>query len=114
MNLKHLLTFMLVLVPTSVFASQKYWDRSLTILLAEGQEDCYFLPNVKATQEVDVEFQVCKKSVKIYYTFKLFSILIYLHRYFIQSIVKSKVILVIKPKTIYHSLNYKPKNLLLE
>jgi len=64
MSLKHFLTLAAILVPTSVFASQKYWDRSLTVLLAEGQEDCYYLPNVKATQEVDVEYQVTNsKSV---------------------------------------------------
>ena len=42
----------------SALAAQKYWDRSITILLPEGQEDCYFLPNVKAKQDVDIEFQV--------------------------------------------------------
>jgi len=53
-----------ILVSMSVFCTAKYWDRSLTILLAEGQEDCYFLPNVKATNEVDVEYQVTNtKSV---------------------------------------------------
>ena len=58
MSLKYLVTLAAIFVPTSVFAAQKYWDRSLTILLAEGKEDCYFLPNIKTTQEVDVEYQV--------------------------------------------------------
>ena len=58
MSLKYLVTLAAIFVPTSVFAAQKYWDRSLTILLAEGKEDCYFLPNIKETQEVDVEYQV--------------------------------------------------------
>ena len=51
-----LLTFLLG--QKCVFATQKYWDRSITVLIPEGQEDCYFLPNVKITQEVDIEFQV--------------------------------------------------------
>ena len=41
-----------------VLGSQKYWERSMTLLIAQGQEDCYFLPNVKAKQNVEIEFQV--------------------------------------------------------
>jgi len=64
MSLIQLVRLAVILVSMSVFATAKYWDRSLTILLAEGQEDCYFLPNVKATNEVDVEYQVTNtKSV---------------------------------------------------
>ena len=59
MSLIHLVRLAVILVSMSVFVKAKYWDRSITILLAEGQEDCYFLPNVKATNEVDVEYQVC-------------------------------------------------------
>jgi len=58
MSLKYLVTLAAIFLPTSVFAAKQYWDRSLTILLAEGKEDCYFLPNIKETQEVDVEYQV--------------------------------------------------------
>ena len=58
MHLTNLVTLTAILGQTSVFASQKYWDRSITLLIPEGQEDCYFLPNIKAMHEVDVEFQV--------------------------------------------------------
>lgn len=62
MSLIHLVRLAVILVSVfsmSVFSAAKYWDRSITILLAEGQEDCYFVPNVKTTNEVDVEYQVC-------------------------------------------------------
>ena len=60
---KHLVIFTLFLVPSTVFSkSHKYWDRDLTILLAEGAEDCYFLPNIKATNEIDIEYQVSLNS----------------------------------------------------
>ena len=68
MSLKYLVTLAAIFVPTSVFAAKQYWDRSLTILLAEGKEDCYFLPNIKATQEVDVEYQV-----RIYFWYFLYA-----------------------------------------
>ena len=61
MGWKHLLTITLFFIPASVFSkSHKYWDRDLTVLLAEGAEDCYFLPNIKATNEIDIEYQVSK------------------------------------------------------
>lgn len=67
MSLIHLVRLAVILVSVfsmSVFSAAKYWDRSITILLAEGQEDCYFVPNVKTTNEVDVEYQVTNtKSV---------------------------------------------------
>ena len=68
MSLKYLVTLAAIFVPTSVFAAKQYWDRSLTILLAEGKEDCYFLPNIKQTQEVDVEYQV-----RIYFWYFLYA-----------------------------------------
>ena len=59
MGLKHLVTIALIFIPASVFSkSHKYWDRDLTVLLGEGAEDCYFLPNVKAANEIDIEYQV--------------------------------------------------------
>ena len=59
----HLVIFTLILVPSTVLSkSHKYWDRDLTILLAEGAEDCYFLPNIKATNEIDIEYQVSLNS----------------------------------------------------
>jgi len=62
---KYFAIFSLFFVPSTVFSkSHKYWDRDLTILLAEGAEDCYFLPNIKATNEIDIEYQVTNtKSV---------------------------------------------------
>ena len=68
MSLKYLVTLAAIFLPTSVFAAKQYWDRSLTILLAEGKEDCYFLPNIKQTQEVDVEYQV-----RIYFWYFLYA-----------------------------------------
>ena len=74
MSLRYLVTLAAIFVPTSVFAAQKYWDRSLTILLAEGKEDCYFLPNIKETQEVDVEYQV-----RIYFLYFSYAEFYFLH-----------------------------------
>ena len=59
MGWKHFVIISLFFTSSTVYSkSHKYWDRDLTVLLAEGAEDCYFLPNIKATNEVDIEYQV--------------------------------------------------------
>jgi len=65
MGWKHFVIISLFFTSSTVYSkSHKYWDRDLTVLLAEGAEDCYFLPNIKATNEVDIEYQVTNtKSV---------------------------------------------------
>ena len=69
---KHLVIVNLLFVTSTVYSKRhKYWDRDLTVLLAEGAEDCYFLPNIKATNEVDIEYQVSinrKKNQFIYWS----------------------------------------------
>ena len=70
MDWKNFVIFSLFFSSSTVYSkSHKYWDRDLTVLLAEGAEDCYFLPNIKATNEVDIEYQVSEnyEIVKLIY-----------------------------------------------
>lgn len=44
-----------------LFSSQtdaKSWHRQVTVEVAAGREDCYFLPDVKSGQNIEFEFQV--------------------------------------------------------
>lgn len=72
MGWKHFVIISLFFTSSTVYSkSHKYWDRDLTVLLAEGAEDCYFLPNIKATNEVDIEYQV-SENCKIVRLIKIF------------------------------------------
>ena len=41
-----------------VITSQPYWGTSLTLIVFEGRVDCYFLPDIKRSKEISVEFRV--------------------------------------------------------
>ena len=46
------------------FASEAYWATSLTVVVFEGMRDCYFIPHIKKSKEIAVEFRVTNtKSV---------------------------------------------------
>ena len=37
---------------------QSYWSRAITIVLSEGREDCYYVPDIETSKEVSIEFRV--------------------------------------------------------
>ena len=58
-NQIHLLTVLVIVwLPNSTSSSQSYWSRAITIILSEGKEDCYYLPDIEASKEVSIEYRV--------------------------------------------------------
>ena len=39
-------------------SSQSYWSRTITMILSEGREDCYYIPDIETSKELGIEFRV--------------------------------------------------------
>lgn len=54
--------FLLIILTHSIDA--KSWHREMTVEVAAGKEDCYFLPDIKADQSIELEFQVVSSNAQ--------------------------------------------------
>lgn len=64
--LEPLLLLALFFIPNAVSVVGKTWHRSMTFVVDAGMEDCYYLPNVTAGQNIDLEYQV-RSNFKLRY-----------------------------------------------
>ena len=61
-NFSTILTFFIVGGVVSV----KRWKRDITVIVEPGIEDCYYIPNIQKTSEIDIAFEVRPQPMYFY------------------------------------------------
>ena len=50
--------FAKTLLTNLTFSSQSYSSRAITMILSEGKQDCYYIPDIETSKELAIEFRV--------------------------------------------------------